>query len=185
MHPSTLGDTPFRSIANTIPRASHLVWYGLAFTKDYAAAGTPVGGAPVVPTQPPSAPLTRVRRVDQPMFNNAPLVDDDDDPEIADGNRDTEVQEAVAWYGPGCPPAPGLGDCTTLTECREKCQAWARACSFNLVQKGADKGRARFVCARKGRKAYHGFEDSSLPPGERRAKPSQYAEPGEELCPFQ
>jgi hypothetical protein len=157
-------------------------------TKDYAAAGTPVGGVPVVPSQPPSAPLSRVRRVDQPMFNNDPLsLDDDDDPIIADGNRDTEVQEAGAWYGPGCPPAPGLGDCTTLTECREKCQAWASACSFNLVQKRADIdiGKATFVCGRKGRKACHDNANSCLPPGERRAKTSQYAEPGEELCPFQ
>ncbi|WP_322994003.1 hypothetical protein, partial [Limnohabitans sp.] len=116
-----------------------------------------------------------------------------DEHEQADGVRgqeeldEGEEEDEAVWYGPGCPPQPDLSVCISLTDCRDKCQEWARACAFNLVQKAADRkvGKAIFACGCKGRKARHGGGNSTLAPEDRRARTSNYALPGEDLCPFQ
>ena len=91
------------------------------------------------------------------------------------------------WDSPEYLAGPELADAFTLAVAREQVQDWASACGFNVIQKSADQrvGKATFRCSCKGRKHTGGGRNDTLEAGNKRARQTTYALPGEEVCPFQ
>ena len=91
------------------------------------------------------------------------------------------------WDSPEYLAGPELADATTLSIARDQVRAWAAGCGFNVVQKSADQsvGKATFRCSCKGRKYTGGGRNDSLEAGDKRARQTTYALPGESVCPFQ
>ena len=91
------------------------------------------------------------------------------------------------WASPEYQAGPELADAFTLAVAREQVQSWAAGCGFNVVQKSADQrvGKATFRCSCKGRKFTGGGRNDTLEAGDKRARQTTYALPGESVCPFQ
>ena len=99
----------------------------------------------------------------------------------------TDPPNTDPWDSPEYLAGPELADAFTLAVAREQVQAWASACGFNVVQKSADQtvGKATFRCSCKGRKQSGGGRNDTLEAGNKRARQTTYALPGEAVCPFQ
>ena len=102
------------------------------------------------------------------------------------GDADPDHTASSDWGSGIYITGPGLTNAYTLGIARQQCQDWAHTCGFNLVQKSADQriGKATFRCSCKGRKFTGGGRDETADPELRRARPTTYALPGDELCPF-
>lgn len=146
-------------------------------TQNYERLQPPAGQAPA----PPAPAAVRSERA-----TNSTLRAGDG---AAKPKPAGEEAPASTWYA-DCPKEPDLYAALSMDACREECQEWARSAGFNLVCKKSEKDgrgtffKATFVCKCKGREKTGG-SDPALDPTNRRARQTERALPGDELCPFQ
>jgi hypothetical protein len=99
------------------------------------------------------------------------------------GTENVKNNTDFSWYK-DVHDKPDLSRATTLDICREACQEWGRQAGFNLISLAGDMSIPKwtFVCNCKGRSAQ--TCDATMDPSKRRARNAQYAEYGQEKCPF-